>query len=89
MRNFFRILRMGRPYLRYAVLNAVFNPAGHGLPPASPCCSSYPSSALLLSKVEVVAERPAFAWIAGRSRTFSTGGSPRLIDARGDWERSR
>lgn len=61
MRQFLRILRYGRPYRRYAVLNGVFNLLATVFHLLS-LLLFIPFLRLLLGQVAAVHERPAFTW---------------------------
>jgi len=61
MKNFLRILRFGRPYARYAVLNGVYNLLATIFHLAS-MLLFIPFLRLLLGQTQAVQERPAFTW---------------------------
>lgn len=61
MRHFFRILRYGRPYARFAVLNGVFNLLATLFHLAS-LLLFIPFLRLLMGQVQPVHERPAGGW---------------------------
>ena len=61
MKNFLRIMRFGRPYARFAVLNGVFNLLATIFHLAS-MLLFIPFLRLLLGQTQAVHERPALAW---------------------------
>lgn len=82
MRNFLRLLRFGRPYRHYALLNAFFNLLGTVFHLAS-LLLFIPFLRLLLGQVEAVHVRPTDPWTrVGLEGTFNWG-LTQLIDARG------
>mgnify|MGYP003393879652 CR=1 FL=1 len=82
MRNFFRILGSGRPYLRFALLNAFFNLLATLFHLAS-LLLFIPFLRLLLGKVEAMAVRPTFAWNKDALEGTFNWGLTRLIDLHG------
>ena len=82
MRNFFRILRFGRPYRRYAALNVVFNLLATLFHLMS-LLLFIPFLRLLLGQVKPVNVRPTDLWTReGLEGTFNWG-LTRLIEANG------
>jgi len=83
MRQFLRILRIGRPYRRFAALNALFNLLGTVFHLLS-LLLFIPFLRLLLGQVKPVHDRPAELWTKeGLEGTFNWG-LTRLIDVYGD-----
>jgi len=75
MRNFFRILRYGRAYRRYAVLNVVFNLLATVFHLIS-LLLFIPFLRLLLGQVKPVLVRPTELWTREASKARSTGALP-------------
>lgn len=82
MRNFFRILAFGRPYRRFAVLNALFNLLGTVFHLAS-LLLFIPFLRLLLGQVEAVHQKPAVAWSRTGLQDLFNWSLTRLIEDRG------
>ncbi|HNU56339.1 MAG TPA: hypothetical protein PKN30_07075, partial [Flavobacteriales bacterium] len=83
MRNFFRILRYGRAYRRYAVLNVVFNLLATVFHLIS-LLLFIPFLRLLLGQVKPVLVRPTELWTReGLEGTFNWG-LTRLIEQNGE-----
>ena len=82
MRQFFRILRLGKPYRRYAVLNGVFNL----LATVFHLCSMLlliPFLQLLMKQTEAVHVKPAFAFTKDALQQTFQYGLTRLIETQG------
>ncbi len=82
MRNFFRILRYGRPYSRYAVLNGVLNLFSTIFHLAS-MLLFIPFLRLLLGQVKPVLVRPALEWNKDVLEQTFNWWLTELIDQRG------
>lgn len=82
MRQFFRILRFGRPYRRYAVLNGVFNLLATVFHLGS-MLLLIPFLQLLMDQSQPVHVRPAFAWSKEALQQTFQYGLTRLIDTQG------
>ncbi len=82
MRQFFRILRFGKPYRRYAVLNGVFNLLGTVFHLAS-MLLLIPFLQLLMDQAPAVHERPDFAWSKQALQQTFQFALTRLIDTQG------
>ncbi|MBS1581445.1 MAG: ABC transporter ATP-binding protein [Bacteroidetes bacterium] len=82
MRQFLRILRYGRPYRRYAVLNGVFNLLATVFHLLS-LLLFIPFLRLLLGQVAAVHERPVFTWSKQGLQDFFNWGLTWLIDHQG------
>lgn len=82
MRQFLRILRYGRPYRRYAVLNGLFNLLATVFHLLS-LLLFIPFLRLLLGQVEAVHARPAFGWDKQALQDFFNWGLTWLIDHQG------
>ncbi|HNK84608.1 MAG TPA: ABC transporter ATP-binding protein [Flavobacteriales bacterium] len=83
MHQFLRILRIGRPYRRFAVLNALFNLLGTVFHLLS-LLLFIPFLRLLLGQVKPVHERPADLWTKDGLENGFNWGLTRLIDVYGD-----
>ncbi len=82
MRQFFRILRFGRPYRRYAVLNGVFNLLATVFHLGS-MLLLIPFLQLLMGQTELVHARPPFTWSKDAIQQTFQYGLTRLIETQG------
>lgn len=82
MRTFLRVLRFGRPYRRYAVLNGVFNLLATVFHLGS-MLLLIPFLQLLMKQTEAVHVRPAFTWSKDALQGTFSYGLTRLIDTQG------
>ena len=82
MRQFFKILRFGQPYRRYAVLNGVFNLLATVFHLAS-MLLLIPFLQLLMGQTELVHVRPAFAWTKDALQQTFQYGLTHLIGTQG------
>ncbi len=82
MRQFFRILRFGKPYRRYAIMNGVFNL----LATVFHLCSMLlliPFLQLLMNQADAVHEQPAFSWSKDYFQGSFKYALTHLIDTKG------
>ncbi|MEO8068979.1 MAG: ABC transporter ATP-binding protein [Flavobacteriales bacterium] len=82
MRNFFRILRFGKPYRHHALLNALFNLLGTVFHLAS-LLLFIPFLRLLLGQVQPVHVRPTHLWTREGLEGSFNWGLTQLIEDRG------
>lgn len=82
MKNFLRILRFGRPYRRYAVMNGVFNLLATVFHLSS-MLLFIPFLRLLLGQTKAVHVRPAFEWSKQGLGDFFNWSLTRLIELHG------
>lgn len=83
MRNFLKILRFGRPYRRYAILNGVFNVLATVFHLGS-MLLLVPFLQLLMKQTEAVHVRPPFAMDGTTLKQTFNWGLTRLIDTQGE-----
>lgn len=82
MKNFFRIMRFGRPYARYALMNGAYNLLATLFHLAS-MLLFIPFLRLLLGQTQAVHERPALAWNKDALEQGFNWTLTRLIDQHG------
>jgi subfamily B ATP-binding cassette protein MsbA len=82
MKNFLRIMRFGRPYSRYAVMNGVFNLLATVFHLSS-MLLFIPFLRLLLGQTKAVHVRPAFEWSKQGLGDFFNWSLTRLIELHG------
>ena len=82
MRQFLRVLKFGRPYRRYAVLNGVFNLISTIFHLLS-LLLFIPFLRLLLNQTQAVHARPAFGWNKQAMQDFFNWSLTHIIDKEG------